>query len=209
MNKIITILVIAFSTVLSAQDEIGKGVLDKLSSTTKSYSNITIGFDFIFENSSLNITERQSGTLVIERNNFLLEMEDQIIINDGETQWIYLMDMNEVQIIKHDPEEEMMNIKNLFNIYEKGYKYKYVGVKTENRKRLHIINLFPEESNSFIKVELMVNAAQNELHRIILFDKNGGTYTYLVTAFKSNSKTMPQFTFNPVDYPDVEVIDLR
>jgi outer membrane lipoprotein-sorting protein len=209
MNKIITILVIAFSTVLSAQDEIGKGVLDKLSSTTKSYSNITIGFDFIFENSSLNITERKSGTLVIQRNNFLLEMEDQIIINDGETQWIYLTDMNEVQIIKHDPEDEMMNPKNLFVIYEKGYKYKYVGVKTENRKRLHIINLFPEESNSFIKVELMVNAAQNELHRIILFDKNGGTYTYLVTAFKSNSKTMPQFTFNPADYPDVEVIDLR
>ena len=209
MNKLITLLFVTLSTFLSAQDEVAKGVLDKLSSNTKSYSNITIVFDFIFENTNLNIDERQSGNLVMEGNKFLLEMDDQIIINDGENQWIYLKDMNEVQIIKHDPEDEMMNPKNLFTIYEKGYKYKYVGGKAENRKRLHLIELFPEESNSFKKIELLVNAANNQLHKIILSDKNGGTYTYLVTSFKSNSKTIPLFTFNPDDYPDVEVIDLR
>ena len=88
--------------------------------------------DFIFENTNLNIYERQSGKLVMEADNFLLEMDEQIIINDGENQWIYLTDMNEVQIIKHDPKDEMMNPKNLFTIYEKGYKYKYVGAKAEN-----------------------------------------------------------------------------
>jgi len=209
MNNIITLVFVVFSTCLSAQDEVAKGVLDKLSTTTKSYSNITVWFDFCFENTNLNIDERQSGNLIIEGDNFLLDMDEQIIINDGENQWIYLADMNEVQIIKHDPEDEMMNPKNLFTIYEKGYKYKYVGAKAENRKRLHIIDLFPKESDVFMKVTLVIDAAKNQLYKVTVHDKNGGTYSYLVTSFKSNSKILKPFTFNLTDYPNVEVIDLR
>ena len=209
MNKIITLLFATFSTVLSAQDEVAKNILDKLSAVTKSYRNITVDFDFTFKNTNQNIDEKQNGNLIMEGDNFLLKMDEQIIITDGESQWIYLADMNEVQIMKYETKNELMSPKHLFTIYEKGYKYKYVGAKTENKRRLHIIDLFPEESNTFKKIELVINAVNTELYKIILFDKNGGTYTYLITSFKSNSKTMPQFTFNPVDYPDVEVIDLR
>ena len=99
--------------------------------------------------------------------------------------------MNEVQIIKHDPEDEMMNLKSLFTIYEQGYKYKYVDTKSENRKRLHIIDLFPQKSGAFMQVSLEVDAAKNQLHRITIHDKDGGIYTYLVTSFKSNSKKIP------------------
>ena len=81
--------------------------------------------------------------------------------------------------------------------------------KLENGKRLHIIDLFSEESDAFMKVTLAVDAAKNQLHKITMHDKNGGTYTYLVTSFKGNSKSIPLFKFKPSDYPDVEVIDLR
>ena len=99
MNKLATIFLLAISTVLFAQDQVAKDVLDKLSTTTKSYKNITIGFDFIFENTSQNIKETQKGILILEDKNFRLEMDAQTIINDGESQWIYLADMNEVQIM--------------------------------------------------------------------------------------------------------------
>ena len=92
--------------------------------------------------------------------------------------------------------------------FEKGYKYKYVGAKAENRRRLHVIDLFPEESDAFMKVTLAVDAAKNQLHKITIHDKNGGTYTYLITAFSSNTTVKP-FTFNAADFPGVEVIDLR
>ena len=133
-------------------------------------------------------------------------MNDQIIINDGETQWIHLVDMNEVQIIHHDPEDEMMNPKNLFTIFKKGYKYQYVG---KYKGDINIINMFPEESNDFIKVELIVNTKRNQLEKMMLFDKNGGIYTYLITSFISNSEELPLFNFNIMNYPDIEVIDLR
>ena len=208
MNKIFTILLIALSTILFAQDQVAKDVLDKLSATTKSYKNMTIGFDFIFENTSQNIKETQKGILILEADNFRLEMDAQTVINNGESQWVYLADMNEVQIMEHDPEDDMMSPNKLFTIYEKGYKYTYVGAEAEKGKRLQIIDLFPEESSAFMKVTLAVDAAKNQLHKITIHDKNGGTYTYLITAFSSNTTIKP-FTFNTADFPGVEVIDLR
>jgi len=209
MNKEITLLFILFSTLLTAQDNSAREILNKLSDTHKSYNNITITYNLNYENEDLYINEKQSGTLFIADDKFLVEMDNQTIINNGEIQWIYLSDMNEVQIIKYESEDEMMTPKSLFTIYERISKYKYIGVKLEDKKRLDIIELFPEESSMFIKVKLVVNTKENQLHNIILFDKSGGTYNYLITSFKSNSKQIPLFIFNTEDYPDVEVIDLR
>ena len=208
MTKLFTTLLIALGTTLFAQDQVAKDVLDRLSATTKSYKNMTVGFDFIFENKNQNINEKQKGILVLQEEMFRLEMDEQIIINDGESQWIYLADMNEVQIMEHDPEEQMMSPNKLFTIYEEGYKYTYVGTESQKGKRLQIIDLFPEESGAFIKVTLAVDASKNQLHKITMHDKNGGTYAYLVTNFKSNTAIAP-FIFNTVDYPGVETIDLR
>ena len=208
MTKLFTTLLIALGTTLFAQDQVAKDVLDRLSSNTKSYKNMTVDFDFIFDNKNQNINEKQKGILVLQEEMFRLEMEEQIIINDGESQWIYLTDMNEVQIMEHDPEEQMMSPNKLFTIYEEGYKYIYVGAEAEKGKRLQIIDLFPEESGAFMKVTLAVDAAKNQLHKITMHDKNGGTYAYLVTSFKSNTAIAP-FIFKTVDYPGVEAIDLR
>ena len=208
MTKSLTTILIAFSTTIFAQEQVAKDVLDRLSITTKSYKNMTVGFDFIFENKNQNINEKQKGTLVLEEEMFRLEMEEQIIINDGESQWIYLADMNEVQIMEHDPEEQMMSPNKLFTIYEEGYKYNYVGTESEKGKRIQIIDLFPKESGAFMKITLAVDAAKNQLHKITILDKNGGTYAYLVTSFKSNTDVAP-FTFNATNFPEIEVIDLR
>ena len=207
MNKITTILLLAISSTLFAQDQVAKDVLDKLSATTKSYKNTTIGFDFIIENKSQNIKETQQGILVLQEDNFRLEMDAQTIINDGESQWVYLADMNEVQIMENDPEEEMTPNK-LFTIYENGYKYTYVGASSEKGKRLQLIDLFPKESGEFMKINIAIDAAKNEIYRIRMHDKNGGTYTYLVNSFKSNTAIKP-FYFNNEKHQGVEVIDLR
>lgn len=207
MNKITTILLLAISSTLFAQDQVAKDVLDKLNATTKSYKNITIGFDFIIENKSQNIKETQQGILVLQEDNFRLEIDAQTIINDGESQWVYLADMNEVQIMEHDPEEEMTPNK-IFNIYENGYKYTYIGASSEKGKRLQLIDLFPEVSGEFMKINIAIDAAKNEIYRIRMHDKNGGTYTYLVNSFKSNTTIKP-FYFDTEKHQGVEVIDLR
>ena len=209
MHKLFTALLVALSISLFAQDQVAKDVLDKLSKTTKSCKNIIVDFDFILENKNQNVNDKQTGRLEMQEDKFRLVIADQTIINDGKSQWVYLAAMNEVQIMEHDPEDDMMSPNKLFTIYEKDYKYTYVGTESENGKRLQIIDLFPKESSAFIKVTLAVDAAQYQLNTITILDKNGGAYTYKINTFTTNSDDLASFTFNLSDYPDVEVIDLR
>lgn len=208
MNKLIIIILTTLSYTIFAQDYDAKEILDKLSNKTKSYENIKIDFNFILENKSQNIKESQKGTLVLAKEKFKLIMNNQIIINDGETQWIYLDDVNEVQIIEHDPEDQMMTPNKIFTIYEEGYKYKYINQQNIKGEIVHNIDLFPEESLEFIKINININDGSNELERITIYDKNGGSYTYVVKKIESNSKP-PEFIFNAAEFPGVEIIDLR
>ena len=209
MNKLLAIALMTISSSLFSQDQVAKEILDKVKAKTESYKNITIDFDFIFENISQNITDTQKGVLILEGDNFRLEMEGQIIINNGETQWVYLKDMNEVQVMEHDPEDEMMSPNQLFMIYEAGYKYSYIGTEPNDNKSLYIIDLFPEESSTFMKISLKIDTEKNQLENIKIFDKNGGTYSYKTNTFTTNSSELTPFRFNLSDYPNVEIIDLR
>ena len=193
---------------LFAQNDLAKNILDQLSLTTKSYKNITIKFNFTFINENQNIKENQKGKLILNNNNFRLEMNDQTIINNGETQWIFLNDLNEVQIMEHDPEDDTMNPNKIFSIYEEDYKYNYIELKSEDEKKIHLIDLFPKKSNEFIKINIAVNADKNQLERIKIYDKNGGNYTYSITSFITNTNIEP-FIFNINEFPDIEIIDLR
>ena len=205
MHRFIIIVLIVLSNTIYAQEQIAKEILDKLYTNTKSYKNTTIKFDFISENKTQEIKNHQQGTLILEGEKFQLIMEKQSIINDGKSQWIYLADMNEVQIINHDIEDNMMNLNKLFTIYEKDYKYTYIG---NEKNHLQIIDLFPKKSKEFIKINIAVDSKNNQLKRLIIHDKNGGTYTYLIKSFTTNTNIKP-FIFNITDFPGVEVIDLR
>lgn len=208
MNKLIGIALLSLSTTLLAQDQVAKEVLTKLRLTTQFYENITIDFTFIFENNSQNINESYQGSLLLYKEKFRLTMNSQTIINDGENQWVYLRDLNEVQIMKHDPDDKMMNPNKIFTIDEEDYKYNYIRVESEKGKRIQIIDLFPKDRGAFTKINIAVNATKNQLERVTLYDRNGGTYTYLVKTFKTNSIIEP-FIFNITNFPGVEVIDLR
>lgn len=208
MNKLIACLLIILSPSISAQDQLAKELLEKLSKTTKAHKNITIEFDFLLENKHQNIKENQQGTLIMEENKFHLTINNQIIINDGKSQWIYLSDLNEVQIMDHDPEESMMQPDKIFTIYEESYKYTYIGNEINNKRKLEIIDLIPEESQEFIRINIAINSEKNQLERVTLYDKNGSTYTYLIKSFKPNTNTKP-FYFNTANFPNLEIIDLR
>ena len=192
-------------------DSVSSKILEDLSIKTKSYENIYVKFKFTFKNETQDIFEEQEGNIKIDSNRFRLEINKQIIISDGSTQWIYLKEANEVQIMEYDSEDDMMSPNKLFTIYEQGYKSEYVELKEINSKKIHVIDLFSVESNAFRKIQLQVESTTLKLFNIILYDKNGGSFTYLITDFQTDfeKNNTNDYLFNLEDYPEVEVIDLR
>ena len=212
MTRIINILLIVFFCLQNsnAQDARAKTILETLSDETRKHKNISIDFKFIFENKSQAIKEIQKGSLIIENKRFILNLEDQKIINNGETQWIYLKEDNEVQIMEHDPDDDLLSPEKIFTIYENNYKQKLIkSEKISNTTTKHYIDLYPKKSEEFIKINLtIIENKSMRLEKIIMQDKNGGTYTYIIENFNSNTNT-EQFNFQVKDYKGIEVIDLR
>ena len=177
MKNIITLFLsicIILTNVL-AQDELATDILAKLSEATKAYTSITIEFDHTFANKSAGINEKNSGTLILKEEQFRIDMEKQLIVNNGTTHWIYLKEMNELTIMDYDSEDEnALSPNKLFTVYDENYKYAYVEAKSVNGERMHIIDLFPKESGPIMKIRLTINALKNQISILALYDKNGG-----------------------------------
>ena len=205
-NKIL-IAVFLFSQLISfGQDEKAEKILKDLSANTKSYSYMDVDFDFNFINTSQDINESQKGNIKINQNKFRLDLNQQLIISDDSIQWIYLKESNELQIMEYDSQDDIISPNKLFTIYENGYKSQYIELKEKN----HIIDLFPIESNEFKNIQLHIDQDKIQLKKIILFDKNGGSFSYLITKFITDKEIDENaFRFNEANYTDLEIIDLR
>jgi len=206
MKYLIT-LFLSFSVTVFSQD--ASQILNILSEKTKSYKNISIDFDFKYENELEDIREKKSGKIIIENEKFKLEIDDQIIVCNGKDQWIYSKETNEVQILEYDRTNEFMNPKNLLNIYEQGYNYRYDKEIEIDSKFYHLIDLFPnEENNEIIKISLAISKDENMVKKIEAFESNGAIYTYTVIKSRYNRKNL-KFDFNTSKYENIYIIDLR
>ena len=195
-----------FQLISFGQDDKANDILKQLSENTRSYETMDVDFDFNFVNLSQDINEAQKGNIKIHKNKFRLNLNQQLIISDDSTQWIFLKESNELQIMEYDSEDDMLSPNKLFTIYENGYKSNYV----ETTESDHIIDLFPIESNEFKNIQIQVDINKIQLKKIILFDKNGGSFSYVITRFETNNDLASElFKFNVEDYNDVEIIDLR
>jgi len=206
MNRILIFILLFLNLSLVAQDEKAKEILDQLSINTKSYESIDVDFTFDFINISQEINEKQEGNIKISKNKFRLDLNQQIIISDDTTQWIYLKESNELQILEYDAQDDMLSPNKLFTIYEKGYKTQYI----EEKDKVHIIDLFPIESSEFKNIQLQIDVDKIQIKKIILNDKNGGSFSYSINRFSTNTQLDEKlFNFNQEEYPEIEIIDLR
>tara|TARA_E500000331_G_C17118050_1_gene652596 strand:- start:6 stop:638 length:633 start_codon:yes stop_codon:yes gene_type:complete len=210
MNRLSLILFSSIFTInLSfSQDEVAKQILDDLSEKGKSYTDITAEFTLNFSNSEQEIDEDSEGKIWIKEDMYKLDMSSNLsIINNGETLWYFMKDVPEVQIMENDPEDEM-NPSRIFTIYEREYKYK--GSEAINSDNVYKIDLYPNENGMISLITLYIDTNKTELIKIKIMEKGGGTTTYTITKFITNSD-IPTSTFNfkRKNHPNVEVIDLR
>ena len=178
MRTLITLLIF-LPTALLAQDR-AKDILDNVSQKTSSYSTIEAHFTNSIVSKAAGINESQKGTLFLQGDFYRLEMESQTLISDGENNWIHLLDEKEVQIIEIDEDEENITPSKMFTLYQDGYKYQFISETSSD----FLIDLIPEESGSFIKIELKINKQEMRVSSFIIHDKNGGQYSYVISLLK-------------------------
>jgi outer membrane lipoprotein-sorting protein len=199
---------------LFAQSNYDPQALETLEAMSKKYrafdsfeANITSSMT----NEVENIKEEFKGKITVKGPKFRLVMEDQEIINDGATVWTYLPAAKEVNIDNYDPESDEINPSRIYDIYKNGFKYLYLGDRTENGVLCEEIDLVPEKKDAqYFKIKMNIGKKDKSIQSWTMFDKSGNKYKYTISKFSPNVSVADNlFTFDPKKYPGVEIIDLR
>ena len=216
MKKLIIALIVLGTLGFTANaqtDAKAKEILAAVSKKYRSYDIVKTDFSFTLNNAKAKVKETQQGTLYVKANanKYKVAMTNQDLISDGKVQWTYLKNDQEVQISNVDNSGDAINPAKIFTIYEKGFKYLYTGETKVGTKVYQMIDLSPTDiKKSVFKVRLSIDKASKQIANVVIFEKNGNTYTYNVKTFTPNVK-VPEttFAFDAKKYPGVEVIDLR
>ena len=198
------IYLISFSS-YSQEDKKALDLLDMMSERYKKMEGFTSSFTYIMNNLSENIADSFQGKISVKEEMYVLFIEGQKIINNSETVWTYLEDLNEVTISEFDPEEQELSLNNIFEIYKSGFSFKFLG----EEKNIRLVEIYPDDQEkSYFKILFKIDS-YGLLSSFSVFDKSNSTFVYMINDFKEESLENNLFTFIPEDYPEIEVIDFR
>ena len=81
-------------------------ILDKMSNLYKSMTSFSSTFEYSMVNLDEDIEDSFQGKIIIKEEKYLLKIEGQEIINDGETVWTYIPELNEVNISTFESDDQ-------------------------------------------------------------------------------------------------------
>ena len=197
--------------ILYAQsDKKAEELLENVVNKTASYENLKAELAYTMVNREMEIDEKKSGIIYLKGDSYRIEMEGQIIISDGITIWTFIVDSDEVMVSNVEEGDESISPNKILTTYNEDYKAKFDSDNKYKNSDLKLINLKPNEGNQFERISLLVNEKNLSLENFSVYDKSGNVFTYHIINLQPNID-LPDttFTFNPDDYPDVDVIDMR
>ena len=204
------ILILLVIPVFSQQKE-AKDILDKVSYSIQNSGSVRFGFDIdVLDQSQL--VGNYQGNINLKGNKFVLETEEVTTWFDGETQWTYNKDNNEVNI-SNPTEEEIQSINPyaLLSIYKNGYSYKLGNTKNFQGNAVTEIQLKSvNDTQDLDALNIYVNSKNYQLVYLEAKLKDG-THNKITIKDYKNGLNYPDkdFIFDKAKYPNIEVIDLR
>lgn len=158
--------------------------------------------------------ETQEGKLIQEGQKFILDMEQRQIISDSKTVWMFLKELNEVQINDADfGEMEGFNSpSDIFKLHEsKDFVFAISSRFPENGQDVTQIEAKPLDGESeYSKMRLTVRDQGLEVKRLKIFYKDGSRFTMSIKEHNPDfSLGTKGFSFDASQHPDVHIEDLR
>ncbi len=215
--KKLTLIVVLISITMFAfgqKDAKAKKILKEVSEKTKTYSTIKLKFLYIMDNRVEKLQDTTKGTIYIKGDMFKLFFKGVEVFSDGTTVWNYSPEIQEINITESDPEDDTaLNPSNILRVYEKGFKYKFMGEFADGNEKFYQIDLYPEKPNeaNYSIIKLKINKVKKQVQSMKMIGKDGIDFLIELTQFKPNVKVVDaMFKFDASKYPeDVEINDMR
>lgn len=184
-------------------------ILDRFSAAALGAPSVSMKFNLETVDQVEGTKNNVSGSIILSKDKYRLDMTNNIIWFNGENSWSYLPAEEEVTISRPDRNDDSFQTRPsaIFSVYKKGYKVRML----EEKAGSYLIDLYPEDIDSdHIRIRLSIGKPSLDLKSIEYKYKNG--ITALLTVSEYDLKQNPDnstFTFPPAKYKGVEIIDMR
>ena len=155
--------------------------------------------------------ETFEGKITVQGHKYRLTLPGQEVINNGQTTWTCLMEANEVQITDHDPEQEATTPWTIFANYRQDYTLGQLDAQQVDGQVYDLVKLVPKDSeHDLLKVTLIIAHTTRHIKRLEILDSNQTLHIFFITDFVYDlTLDKAFFNFNPAEYQEVEIIDMR
>ncbi|MDR1199704.1 MAG: outer membrane lipoprotein carrier protein LolA [Prevotellaceae bacterium] len=217
MKKISATFILLFLTAgfMSAQGDARK-ILDAMTRKINSYTSVSIDFNIVHEDNQNKITDTENGRIVAKGKDFSkfkVTMTDSEVYCDGKTKWLYMKDVDEINITSADFDSEEMNDNpvKFFTVDRQDMKYSHKKTFIENQRELDEIDFYPKDRNAaYSIIRLHIEKTTNHPLSIKYFGKDGNSYIINVDKITPNLMIDDKiFDFDTAKYPNAEIVDLR
>lgn len=197
MEKIrITCLMLLIA--LASYGQSAKQVLDKTAGIISNKSGVTASF---------NISSQQygktSGTISIKGRKFHADTKEAKVWFDGKTQWTYVKQNDEVNVNTPTAADlQAINPYNFIYMYKQGY----TATMTKNGQ--NFVVTLKAKGKSIQEMVITISQKSYVPSQIRMLQNKQWTTIY-VNGFKQANLAESTFRFNPKQYPNAEIIDLR
>ena len=175
--------------------------------------SIQADFSILVEDKKENTKNTSTGNLLMKKEKYKISTTGSVVYFNGKTMWTHTIDDQEVIITEPGNNEEdfMSNPANIFTLYNRDFKYRYIRETTRNGLKFDEIDLYPKNLDQpYSRIKLLVNRNNDMPEVITSFGKDGVNYTITLTNFQPDREISDTlFTFDPAKNKKVEVVDMR
>ncbi len=185
-------------------------ILNEAKNKLSTHDALRIEFSYSDMNALFSADDETDGYMFLKDNKFHIKFEDIHFISDGEVVWTLLGSFNEVHISRLEDSEAVITPASLLEDFENTFLPLWIQTDSKNDIKLQVIDMVYREPQTFHKYRIAVDEVNGFIHYIIAYDLQGNMYTYDIKSFEIDPE-LPAgiFTFDPAQYPGIEIIDLR
>ncbi len=211
--SIFLIFLLTANYALCQQDPAAQKILDRVAEKTKSFRSIKADFELIIDDRKENIQTASKGRIILKDDKYKIESLGSTVYFDGKTVWTYTEDIEEVVITQPDSADDnfISNPAKIFYLYNRDFKYRYVGETLINGIKMNEIYLYPENLDQpWSSFRIFTDTEKDIINAMIIKGKDGTDYNIFINNYVTDDEPDDSvFTFDVSKHKKAEIIDLR
>lgn len=201
---IITLLLVPL-VAMAQFDPSAQKYLDQLSEAVQTGDGLEITFEANVTNlEGKEEVSNEEGTLLLKQDYHKLEIGGTETYGDGQNQWVYFPEEQEVTI--QPIEEGELTPASIFTIYKEGYRFRLLSEVTDKV----VVELSPNGiASNYVRITLYIDITKQQLDAFAAQGKNGMITSVNITQWAKKTVLDSDVKFDTEKHPDLDIIDLR